>query len=165
MQPAIAISDHSELRERVLAYLEDHTTFNLATAGPAGVWASAVLYINEGIELYFTSVGATRHGQNIHATGIVAGTINEDCRSYETMRGIQLQGTVAHVTDHNELRRAVRAYLRRFPFAAALWNGETNPEVIARDPGSHNFYRITPTKLLFTDHEYALGSREELPLE
>jgi hypothetical protein len=45
-----------------------------------------------------------------------------------------------------------------------LW-GDTDPEVIARDPGIHAFYRITPTRLLFTDNEHAPGEREELPTE
>lgn len=165
MQAAVAISNHSELRERVFAYIAGHTTLNLATAGPAGVWASAVLYVHEGAVLYFTSVAATRHGQNMVATGRCAGTINDDCTSFETMKGVQLEGRVEHVTDLDERRRVVRAYLKRFPFAAGLWHGESDPEVIARDPGIHGFYRITPTRLLFTDNEHAPGSREELPLE
>lgn len=165
MQTATAVSDHSELRERVLAYLGSHTTFNLATTGPGGVWASAVLYVHEGTQLYFTSVAATRHGLNMHASGRCAGTINDDCTSFETMKGIQLEGHVDRVTDLGERLRVVHAYLRRFPFAAGLWHGETDPDVIANDPGVHGFYRITPTRLLFTDNEHAPGSREELPLE
>jgi uncharacterized protein len=165
MQTAIAATNHSELRERVIAYLDDHTTLNLATSGPAGLWASAVLYVHEGTDLYFTSVAGTRHGLNMRATGRVAGTINDDCRSFEGMKGIQLEGVVERVTDLDERRRVVRAYLQRFPFAAGLWNGETDPDVIARSSGIHDFYRIAPTKLLFTDHEHAPGRRDELPME
>lgn len=80
------------------------------------------------------------------------------------MKGLQLEGTVAHVEEYPERLRIVRAYLQRFPFAVGLWHGESDPEVIARDPGLHGFYRITPTKLLFTDNEHVPGLREELPL-
>lgn len=162
MQAVTASSNHTELRERVLAYLGSRTVFNLATWGPAGLWASPVLYVHDGTRLYFTSVAATRHGQNMSATERCAGTISDECHTFEQMRGIQLEGNVEHVTDPEELRRVVRAYLTRFPFAAGLWNGETDPDVIAADVGIHAFYRITPTLLLFTDHQYAPGRRMEL---
>jgi len=163
-----ATSNHSELRERVLDYLGARTTLNLATHGPAGLWACAVLYVHEGTTLYFTSVPTTRHGQNIAVTGRVVGTISDECNTWEAMKGLQLEGTVVRVADLDERRRVVRAYLRRFPFAAGLWDGqeaEPDVEAIARDPGMHHFYRITPTRLLFTDNEHAPGIREELPSE
>jgi uncharacterized protein len=165
MQAATALSNHSELRERVLAYLASRTVLNLATSGPAGLWVSAVLYINDGTTLYFTSVAATRHGVNMLATGNVAGTISDECREFQQMKGLQLEGSVEHVDDPNELRRVVRGYLKQFPFAAGLWHGESDADVIARDPGIHGFYRIIPTRVLFTDNEHAPGAREELPIE
>ena len=153
------------LRDRVLDYIAGHTTFNLATTGPAGLWSAAVLYVHEGTQLYFTSVAATRHAQNFVATGACAGTINDDCTSIDTMRGVQLEGHVELVTDLDERRRVARAYLARFPFCAGLWHGETDADVIAKDPGVHGFYRVTPTRLLFTDNEPTPVSRGELPLE
>ena len=164
MQAAAIDSPPTDLHERVLAYLASHTVFNLATSGPAGLWASAVLYIHDDMTLYFTSVAETRHGVNMLATGRVAGTISDECRQFTDMKGLQLEGTVAHVDHPDELRRVVRAYLDRFPFACGLWHGESDADEIARDPGIHRFYRITPTKLLFTDNAHAPGVREELPL-
>jgi hypothetical protein len=164
MQAALALTDHAELRGRVLAYLDHHTTLNLASAGPAGLWVAAVLYVHDGTNLYFTSVATTRHGQNMLATGRIAATINDDCKDWLTMQGVQLEGRVELVDDLEERRRKIAEYLARFPFASALWHGETNPAVIARDPGVHAFYRITPTLLLFHDNVHAMGSREALPL-
>lgn len=164
MQPATTLSEQPVIRERVLAYLADRTVFNLATAGPAGLWSSQVLYVHDGTSLYFTSVAATRHGQNMAAVDRVAGTISDECRQFTEMRGIQLEGRVTKVTDLDERRRVLRAYLARFPFAAGLWHGQSDPDVIALDPGEHGFYRIDPTRLLFTDHGYAPGRRLELEL-
>jgi uncharacterized protein len=161
MQAAIAIAPPS-LRQRVLAYLAGRTVLNLATHGPGGLWASAVLYVNEGTRLYFTSVETTRHVQNMVATGHVAGTVSDECRAWTTMKGLQLEGSVELVTDVDERVRVVRAYLEQFPFAVRLWHGESDPAVIACTPGIHGFYRITPTRLLFTDNEHAPGAREEL---
>jgi uncharacterized protein len=166
MQAApVVTANHSELRERVIAYLSKHTVLGLATYGPAGLWPATVLYVAEGVSLYFTSVAATRHGVNMTSTGKVAATIADECTAWRAMKGIQLEGTVERVDDLDERRRVVRAYLARFPFAAGLWHGESDPEVIASEPGIHAFYRITPSKLYFTDNEYAPGKRLELPLE
>ncbi len=161
---AVAPTEHAELRERVLAYLANHTTLNLATYGPAGLWSSAVLYINDGTTLYYTSVPQTRHAVNAEATHVVSGTINDDCKSFETMAGVQIGGTVEEVTDFDERRRAVRAYLAKFPYATGLWHGEHEADIIALDPGIHHFYRISPTQLLFTDNQHAPGKRDELPI-
>lgn len=152
------------LRERIEKYLIDHTTLNLATYGPGGLWACAVLYVNDGVNLYFTSVHHTRHGININTSNVVSGTINDDCKSWETMAGIQLGGTVEKVTDLDERRRVVCAYLAKYPYSAALWPGDQDVERIARDPGGHDFYRITPKQLVFTDNGYAPNQREELAL-
>ncbi len=152
------------LRERIEKYLPDHTTLNLATFGPGGLWSCAVLYVHDGVDLYFTSVGSTRHGINMLARNVIAGTINDDCKSWETMAGIQVGGTVEKVSDLDERRRVVRAYLAKFPFSVGLWHGEKDAEVIAQNPAGHDFYRIKPTQLLFADKSYAPGKREELVL-
>ena len=146
------------LRDSIEQYLGEHTTLNLATYGPGGLWACAVLYINVGTTLYFTSVATTRHGVNMTASKVVSGTINDDCKSFETMAGVQLGGVVEKVTDFDERRRVVAAYLAKVPFSTGLWHGEQDVDRIARDPVTHDFYRITPTQLLFT----ATGKREEL---
>jgi len=165
VQAAAIQTNHSELREHVLRYLANHTTLNLATYGPGGLWSAAVLYINEGVTLYFTSVAKTRHAINTSTTGAVSGTINDDCKSWESMAGIQLSGVATLVTDIDERRRIVRAYLVKFPYSAALWHGEHDPDIIALDPGTHDFWKITPNRLFFADNAYAPGRREELPVE
>jgi len=150
------------LRDRVLSYLDGHTTLNLATAGPGGPWAAAVLYVHDGLRLYFTSVAATRHGANLAESRRAAGTINDDCVDWISMKGLQIEGDVEPVVDVAERARVIADYLGRFPFAAALWNGESDPDRIAADPGIHGFYRLTPTRVLFTDNEHHPEGREEL---
>jgi uncharacterized protein YhbP (UPF0306 family) len=151
-----------ELRDRINNYLDAHTTFSLATAGPTGPWATPVLYVHDGTKLYFTSVAKTRHASDMLATGQVAASITGECTEFIAMKGVQLEGHVELVADLDERRRIVEAYLRRFPFSVGLWHGESDPDVIARDPGVHDFYRITPTRLVFTDYEYLPGGRAEL---
>jgi uncharacterized protein len=150
------------LRDRILGYLERHTTINLATEGPHGLWAAAVWYVHDGLDLYFTSVAGTRHARNMLATGRIAGTINDDSSDWMTMQGIQLDGTVTPVESVEERRRIAAAYLAKFPGAAALWHDASDLDAIARDPGIHGFYRISPDHVFFMDNTVAPGVREEL---
>jgi uncharacterized protein YhbP (UPF0306 family) len=160
---ADVVASQPELEGRVLAYLENHNILNLATQGPGGLWAAAVFYVHEGLHIYFTSVPGTRHGVNMSATGRAAGTINDDVASWQTMKGVQLDGLVRRVENEDELRHVVAAYLARFPFAAGLWDGETDPDKIVRALGSHAFFRLTPRHLLFWDNEH--GGRHELQVD
>jgi uncharacterized protein len=157
-------AEQAELRTRVLAFIDAHTTLNLATHGPEGLWAAAVLYFADELDLYFTSVAATRHGRNMTATWRIAGTINDDCHEWIQMKGVQLQGALTRVDDVAERTHVAAAYLRKFPFAAGLWHGVSDPVVIGRDPGGHDFYRIVPELLYFTDAEHEQGRRQELAL-
>lgn len=161
---AAAIATDTHLRERITAFLAKHCTLNLATEGPLGLWSAAIWYVTDDLDLYFTSVPATRHARNMLSTGLVAGTINDDTDAWPTMQGLQLDGRIERVTRYAELRPVIARYLARFPGAANLWNGETDPSVIARDPGIHAFYRLRPRHLLFTDNTVAPGQREELVL-
>jgi uncharacterized protein YhbP (UPF0306 family) len=161
--PATAAANHA-LRNRVIEYLADRTVIDLATDGPAGLWIAPVLYVHDGLALYFTSVASTRHGVNMESTHKIVGAISDECRTWVSMKGVQLDGTVERVDDLDERRRVIAAYLRKFPFATGLWNGERDADVIARDPGVHAIYRITPAHLLFTDNQHAPGKREELPI-
>jgi uncharacterized protein len=162
MSTSSVMSTPSTLADRVTAFLDGHTTLNLATAGPAGLWAAAVLYVHDRGHLYFTSVATTRHGQNLVATHEGAGTINDDCDSWLAMKGVQLEGRVEPVEDVPELARIAAAYLRRFPFSAALWHGVTDPEAIARAPGTHGFFCLTPSRLYFMDNEHHPEGRQAL---
>jgi len=123
-----------------------------------------VMYVAEGRHLYFTSVAATRHGQNLVATGKAAGTIADEVTTWPAMKGMQLEGTVVAVDDVAERTRVVAHYLARFPFSAALWHGETDAARIGADPGSHGFFRLTPTRMYFMDNEHHPAGREEVPV-
>ena len=154
----------TDLHDRVLSYLDDHTTLNLATTGPGGLWAAAILYVHDDLDLYFTSVPSTRHAVNIDATHHAACTIIDECTTWQNMKGMQVEGKVVLVEDVAERTRVVADYLRRFPFAVGMWNGESDPARIGADPGIHAFFRLTPTRVLFTDNEHHPQGREELPL-
>ena len=80
------------LHDTTLSYLQSHHVMTLATQGPAGLWAAAVFYVNDGLTLYFLSSPTSRHSQNLETSGRVAATIQEDTHDWRAIEGIQLEG-------------------------------------------------------------------------
>ncbi len=68
----------SELKRRVLDYMEGHNTMTLATTLGESPWAATVFYASDGFKLYFFSAPDSRHCQNLAANPRVAVTIQED---------------------------------------------------------------------------------------
>ncbi|HLI26048.1 MAG TPA: pyridoxamine 5'-phosphate oxidase family protein [Chloroflexota bacterium] len=154
-------------RERVLSYLAHHNTVSLATVDREGrPWAATVFYVNLGTDLYFLSEPHTRHCQNILATGRVAGTINEDYRDWQQIKGIQLEGTAAIVESPAELLRALHAYLDKYPFVRSFLSPQALLQGvrIAGKALDVRLWRLRPERLWYLDNARGFSAREELPL-
>jgi hypothetical protein len=147
-----------DLRAKVLAYLRDHNVLSLATYGPAGVWAAAVFYVNDGLTLYFLSAAHTRHSQNIAGNEAVAVTIQEDYRQWEAIKGIQLEGRCTLLAGA-ERDAAIALYASKFPII-----GPAGPPAIATALSKVGWYKVTPSKVYFIDNSLGLGHRDEVPL-
>ena len=130
----------------------------LATHGPAGPWAAAVFYVNEGLRLYFLSSPLSRHGRDLSADPRVAATIQEDYRDWPEIKGVQLEGRVAPVAEP-ELGRIRSLYAAKFPVVANV--SEAPPELAAA-LASVRWYVLTPEALHFVDNSAGFGRRKRL---
>ncbi len=146
------------LRSAVLAYLERHNVMTLATVGPAGPWAAAVFYVNEGLRLFFLSSPGSRHGQDLAADPRAAATIQEDYRDWPEIKGVQLEGRAAPV-DPAELGRVKALYAAKFPVVA---NAAGVPPVLAAALAKVSWYALVPEALHFIDNSAGFGQRRRL---
>ena len=112
------------LRDRIAAFLAEHTTLTLATVDAEGVpAAAAVFYAHDtGFNLYFLSEERTEHGRNLLADPRVAGTIHADGQDWRGIRGLQVRGQARPVAG-TEFARAAAVYGRKFSFVAASLAG------------------------------------------
>ncbi len=130
----------------------------LATAGPAGPWAAAVFYVNEGLRLYFLSSPGSRHCQDLSADPRAAATIQEDYRDWPEIQGVQLEGRVAPVADA-ELTRVRALYGAKFPVVANIAGA---PPAVQAAFASVRWYALTPEALHFIDNSAGFGRRKRL---
>lgn len=146
------------LREKTLAYLQNHNVMTLATTGPEGLWAAAVFYVNDGFTLYFLSAPTTRHSRNIAAQPAVAVTIQEDYEDWPEIKGIQLEGQV-YPLEAPERATVIARYGAKFPVVGNLAKA---PPEITRAMSKIAWYKVVPERLYFIDNSLGLGHRDEV---
>lgn len=147
--------NEASLRRQVLAYLAGHHVMTLATTGPAGVWAAAVFYVNDGFRFYFLSAGHTRHALNISENPRVAATIQTDYKDWQQIQGIQLEGEVQQLSIRTAAQ-ALAIYQQKFAFLR-----QPAPPIRAA-LAKVNWYCLRPYRLFFVDNTKGFGHRDEL---
>jgi uncharacterized protein len=107
------------LHKRIRTLLRRHHLLSIATVSDRGPWCASCFYAwdEENNNLVITTDPETRHGAEFLANTAVAGTIALETWRVGRIRGIQFTGTVKE-PQGEELVRARKIYLRRFPYAA-----------------------------------------------
>jgi hypothetical protein len=146
------------LRQRVLDELAEHHVLTLATTGPEGLWAAAVFYANDDLNLYFLSAPTSRHAVNIGAGAQVAGTIQRDYDDWPGIRGLQLSGWAEPLATADEAA-ARRLYGGRFPVVGLAAKA---PPAILRALDKVRWYVFRPDALWLIDNRLGFGHREHL---
>ena len=161
------MQDSADLTSRVRAFLAQHNTMTLATADASGVpHAAAVFYAtDEALNLIFLSSPNSRHSLNLAQRPHVAVTIQADNQAWQTIQGVQVEGTAHMVEGAAPLVRAVQVYVRRFEFLRGLLDGESGGPAVLRGPlASSRFYILRPTWIRLIDNSQGFGHKEELQL-
>ncbi|WP_220635248.1 pyridoxamine 5'-phosphate oxidase family protein [Georgfuchsia toluolica] len=98
--------------------MSQHHVMTLATSA-AGPWAAAVFFVNDGFGLYFLSAATTRHRMNLAACPRAVDTIQEDCKDWQQIRGVQLEGPVSELHGLKQ-RELLLSMVRNFPWSV-IW--------------------------------------------
>ena len=99
--------------------LRRHHLLSIATVSEKGPWCASCFYAwdEENNTLFITTDTTTRHGSEFLTNPSVAGTIALETWRIGRIRGIQFTGLTREPSGE-ELSRAKKIYLRRFPYAA-----------------------------------------------
>lgn len=159
----------TDLRTRLQEFLRSHDTLTLATVGAAGEpQAAAVFYVaDDELKLYYLSSPESRHSRNLVCEPRVAANVQEQGQDWETITGVQIEGTAALVEGTDEIARAARMFAERYEFLRDLLEEpEANAPSALRGPlRASRFYVLRPSWLRLIDNRQGFGHKEELVLE
>jgi len=113
------VKQEEVLHKRIRSLFRKHHLLSIATVSERGPWCASCFYAwdEENNTLVITTDPATRHGAEFRSNPQVAGTIALETMRVGRIRGAQFTGTVTE-PEGEELERARKIYLRRFPYAA-----------------------------------------------
>src|SRR6185503_3321064 len=125
-----------DLPSDVLNYLGTRKSLTLATASPAGApHAATLVYVNDGVTIYFSIRPETRTAHNISQNPAVAFTVDEYSPDWKDTEGLQGAGECRMLLDPAEIRRVHGLFRSKFSFLSA----EPSNQV--------GYFRIQPTEL------------------
>ncbi len=177
----VGLAKKSKLKETTLQYLAEHYTMALATAQDGTPWAASVFYANDGFTLYFLSDPESRHSIDITGNPVVGVTVNEDYHDWRKIKGIQMEGKAELVTAEDDMTRAVATYAAKYPFTVPYLKLMSSPfpgivrhldKILEKLPFTVGlpktfnvkFYRLTATRIRFTDNEKGFAHHDEFTL-
>jgi uncharacterized protein len=138
--------ERAGLHKRIRSLLRRHHLLSIATVSEQGPWCASCFYAwdEEHNTLVITTDPATRHGAEFRSNPYVAGTIALETMRIGRIRGAQFTGTVSE-PEGEDLKRARRIYLKRFPYAALV---------------DLHLWTITLDHIKLTDNRLGFGHKE-----
>lgn len=145
----------ADLKERILSNLKAHFYLNLATTNsdnPKQPHVSSVVYVNNGLDLYFGTSTKTQKFINLTSNPKVAATIDEYTTDWAELKGIQIEGE-AEVVKEDIAAFVYGIYSEKFPIIKSI------PAI-----PDNRFIKITPRKIWMLDYSKGFGYRDYLEL-
>lgn len=152
------MTNSESTRRRIKEFLAAHTTLTLATVAETGQPQAAPLFFaeTETLDLIFISEQKVRHSQNLAHDQRVAATIYADGQSWQSIRGLQLEGHCEALSP-DAAQAARDVYLAKYPFIA-------ENKLLAGMLDKVTFYKISPAWIRLIDNTQGFGHKEELRL-
>jgi uncharacterized protein YhbP (UPF0306 family) len=155
--------DRGALRADIEAFLASHHTVSLATVDDVGApHAANVLYVPDGMALYWMSDPQSRHSLHIDARQRVTATVAPDYADFGKIRGLQIFGSARRIAGEQELALARQRMVSRYAFLAELAGG---PPALRAAFEKAGFYCLEPARVTLIDNTQGFGHKETLELD
>ena len=140
----------SEAPPHVLEYLRSQNTLTLATATASGLpHAATMVYVADGMALYFCTRPDTTTARNIADNPTVAFTIDEYSPDWSKTKGIQGGGECQMVLNPADIKRVAALFRERFTFLSEA------------SAANVSVFRIVPAELQYIDNATAGSGRPQ----
>ena len=142
----------ADVRKSVEDYLKKGKTFTLALIAEGGKpSADTVVYVSDGLRLYFVTDNRTRKAKNIGKGAAAAVTVDEYTDDWSKIQGLQMEGKVAPLNDEARTKEVFQLFGRKFPQVQ---------KVMPQVPPTYQFYEFSPKRVWFIDYTRGFGHRD-----
>lgn len=140
-----------DIEKIVREYIATVIHMSLATCANNKPWVCEVHFsYDKDLNFFFLSKPERRHSQEILLNSKVSGSIIQEHKIGEAVRGVYLEGTAEVIQNVHEQHPAYRSYCERFG---------TGPEIL-----DHGFYVVKVSDFyLFDNREVEPGQKYHLP--
>jgi len=161
----IPAPDQSQLKAYALDIIEKQYTMTLSTSAQDTPWAAPVYYVNFDFRFYFFSDPRSRHIQESQTAGRAAAAIFHQSNSWREIRGVQMSGPIAALWPGLESLRALRAYLKKFPFTEEFFDSKDQLDLEGFAKRFRvRFYCFRPDLVYYLDNRIRFSFRERVVL-
>ncbi len=142
---------NEQIRQQILALLDQHRTMTLATLRPDG-WpqATTVGYANDRLTLYFLCGPDSQKAANLARDDRVSLTIDHDTPQVMEITGLSMAARAQPVADPAETEKALRLLMAQYPQQAGL-------PLPMPTPADVRIFRVTPTVISVLDYSKGFG--------
>ncbi len=106
-----------KMENMVLDIMKNHNILTLATLREDGYpQANTVTYANDGLTIYFSTAGDSQKVKNIKSCKKVSLTIDRDYEDWNKIKGLSMAATAEVLTNPDEIRKAMKCLVKKFPF-------------------------------------------------
>jgi len=144
-----------EQRDQIVSIIADTNDLTLATLREDGYpQATTVSYASDGLTIYFGTMGASQKVKNIAFCDKVSVAIDCPYANWEEIRSVSLGGKAHVVKDADEIEKASKLLMKKFP-EAAKYESEFKAEL-----EDFVFIRIEPEVISLLDYIKGFGHTE-----
>ena len=156
-------STDRDLKSRAKRLIAGQNTMTLATAHESMAWAAPVYYANMGFQFYFFSDPESRHIRESLESDQASAAIFVPASTWKEIRGVQMSGSVHGVSPGLESIKALRLYLKKYPFTKDFFESGENiniEDIVKRF--RVKLYRFKPSLFYYLDNQIRFGFRESI---
>ncbi len=147
----------TELENRILEALQQHTVLTLAVSGPLGPHAVSLMYAHDGFNVYWLSDPKTQHSEILASNSLASVTIAAQQSEFQRIRGLQMRGDAYHIEDSAEEAAGFRLLVARYPFLKKFGAGK-----LARHLSAAAIYVFRPSTMTLIDNTRGFGFKQTL---
>ena len=153
--------DTLELKKLAEKVIHEQSAMTLATARGNFSWAAPVYYVFHGACFYFFSSPESRHIREALGSGRASAAIHPEVRTWEEIRGIQMEGHVGTVSRNLEAVAVIGRYLKKFSFTKQFFEQDQSftMETFAKR-FRVGLYKLEPETIYYLDNNINFGFRE-----